>query len=82
MKCCHFKILVISISHGDNYQDNPQYVRRTVGQRCYGHIDFMTSTEIKSYMTFHYEILECCHFKILMISISPGDNYRDKLDGY
>ena len=38
-----------NISHGDNYHDKLQYVRRTVGQRCYGHIDFITRAEIKSY---------------------------------
>ena len=42
----------------------------------------MISFHVKAQMTFHYEILECCHFKILMISVSPGDNYGDKLDGY
>ena len=27
----------------------PSNVRRTIGQRCYGHIDFITRAEIKSY---------------------------------
>ena len=37
------------ISHGDNYHDKLQYVCRTIGQRCYEHIDFITRDEIKSY---------------------------------
>ena len=38
-----------NISHGDNYHDKLQYVCRTIGQQCYGHIDFITRAEIKSY---------------------------------
>ena len=38
-----------NISHGDNYHVKLQYIRCTVGQRCYGHIDFITRAEIKSY---------------------------------
>ena len=53
--------------------------RDTVGQQCYRYIHFITRTEILSQMTFHYEILEHCHFKILVISVSHGDNYHDNL---
>ena len=53
--------------------------RDTVDQQCYGYIDFITRTEILSEMTFHHEILEGCHFKILGKSISHGDNYHDNL---
>ena len=38
-----------NISHGDNNHDKLQYVCYTIGQRCYGHINFVTRAEIKSY---------------------------------